>query len=86
MGACSSATSGISVELGFATMFLSVVWHLFRQKVMNFQLRMAAAVFSLRTPTEAGQLRAAERVGASLCLLLFLLGLLVLIKLVLARS
>jgi len=69
-------------ELGFAMMFLSVVWFLFRDKVVQFQLRVAATVLMLPTPTHPEQVRAAEKVGMFIRLLLFLLGLsIVLVKL-----
>lgn len=84
IGAKSPAQSGITAELGFAMMLLTVVWFLFRDEVARFQLKLAAAVFDLRTPADHGQVRAAETVGALLRLMLFLLGLfIVLVRLIL---
>lgn len=65
-------------------MLLAVVWFLFRDEVARFQLSAATAVFGLPTPLDPGQVRAAEKVGAFIRVLLFLLGLFtVLVKLVL---
>jgi tellurite resistance protein TehA-like permease len=84
IGAPSPAQSGITAELGFAMMLLAVVWFLFRDEVVRFQLSAATAVFGLPTPIDSGQVRAAEKVGAFVRVLLFLLGLFtVLVKLVL---
>ncbi|APX03570.1 hypothetical protein [Arthrobacter sp. QXT-31] len=84
IGTSPSAGSGITVELGFALMVLAVVWFIFRQEVLSYQLRMAAALYDAPVPAEPEQVRAAESVGAFLRLVLFLPGLfIVLAKLIL---
>lgn len=64
-----------TVELGFAMMFLSVVWYLFRLEVIKFQLR--AAVFSLPTRWKQARSRQQKESGhpcVSLVLVKVVLG------------
>ena len=84
IGVPSPAQSGITAELGFAMMLMAVVWFLFRDEVVRFQLSAATRVFRLPTPIDSEQVRAAEKVGSFIRLLLIVLGLfIVLVKLVL---
>ncbi|MEO5318871.1 hypothetical protein PV761_09860 [Arthrobacter sp. CC3] len=84
IGTSPSAGSGITVELGFVMMVLAVVWFIFRQEVLSYQLRIAAALYETAVPAEPEQVRAAEAVGSFLRLVLFLPGLfVVLAKLIL---
>lgn len=84
IGTAPSAESGITVELGIAMMVLAAVWFIFRNEVLNYQLRIAAALYDAPGPAEPEQVRAAEAVGAFLRLVLFLPGLfIVLAKLIL---
>ena len=63
---------------------LAVVWFIFRHEILNYQLRIAAALYGAALPAEPEQIRAAEAVAAFLALVLFLPGLLiVLAKLIL---
>lgn len=65
-------------------MLLAVVWFLFREEVARFLFSAATAVFGPPTPIDSGQVGAAEKAGAFIRILLFLLGLFtVLVKLVL---
>lgn len=84
VGVSSPARSGITAELGFAMMFLAVVWFLFSEEMVRFQVRAAAALLGLRGPVDPGQVRAATKVGLFIRVLLFLLGLaIVLVRLLL---
>ncbi|XAS68158.1 hypothetical protein V3C33_02145 [Micrococcaceae bacterium Sec5.7] len=83
-GIPSSGGTGITVELGFAMMLLAVVWFIFRREAVLYQVRIATAMYGLRTPAEPRLIKAAEATGAFIRLLLFLPGLfIVLLKLIL---
>lgn len=84
VGTSSPGGSGITVELGFAMMVLAVVWSVFRQEVLRYQLRLGTALYNLPKPAEPAQVKAAEYTGVFLRVLLFLLGLIiVLVRLIL---
>lgn len=85
IGTSPSAGSGITVELGFAMMVLAVVWFIFRQEVLSYQLRIAAALYDTAVPAEPEQVRAAEAVGSFLRLVLFLPGLFVVLARLILR-
>ncbi|SDP64890.1 hypothetical protein SAMN04487914_12326 [Arthrobacter sp. ok909] len=71
----SSAGSSVTVELGLAMMVLAVVWSIFRDEVLRYQLWLGAVLYGLPRPAEPAQVKAAEYIGTFLRLLLLLLGL-----------
>lgn len=75
IGTSSSARGGITVELGLAMMVPAVVWSIFRDEVLRYQLWLGTALYGLPKPAEPAQVKAAEYIGVFLRLLLFLLGL-----------
>ncbi|MCB5293845.1 hypothetical protein BJQ90_03307 [Arthrobacter sp. SO3] len=56
-------------------MVLAVVWSIFRQEILRYQLRLGTALYDLPRPAEPAQVKAAEYTGVILRILLFLLGL-----------
>jgi hypothetical protein len=85
IGTSSPGGSGITVELGFAMMVLAVVWSIFRQEILRYQLRLGTALYDLPRPAEPAQVKAAEYTGVFLRILLFLLGLLIVLARLMLR-
>ncbi|MDN4646553.1 hypothetical protein [Arthrobacter sp. PsM3] len=75
IGTSSCARGSVTVELGLAMMVLAVVWSIFRDEVLRYQLWLGAALYGLPRPAEPAQVKAAEYIGVFLRLLLCLLGL-----------
>jgi len=73
IGTSSFAASGITIELGPALMVLSVVWSIFRDAVLRFQLWLGTALYGLglQRPADPDQVTACENVGSSLRIVLF---------------
>ncbi|MET3923453.1 hypothetical protein [Arthrobacter sp. UYEF20] len=63
------------MELGLAMMVLALVWSIFRDEVLRYQLWLGTALYGLPRPAEPVQVKVADYVGAFLRLLLFLPGL-----------
>lgn len=85
IGTSSFAAGGITIELGLALMVLSVVWSIFRDAVLRFQLWLGTALYGLQRPADPDQVTAGENVGSSLRIVLFLLGLIIVVARVTLR-
>ncbi|MGY3317269.1 hypothetical protein [Arthrobacter sp. TE12232] len=80
-----SAGTGISLDLGLGMLLLAGNWFIFRQEVVRYQVRVAAALYNVQIPADPALVRTAQSVGAWLRGVLFFTGLFLLLLLLIFR-